>query len=88
MTQSIALDIAVIPSATDLITVAPALASAACYVQNKGPDTVLVAFTSEGSAPAAGYFMLRAGEIFYGTAAHIYVKTLSGFGSLAVGTTG
>lgn len=87
MAQSFAQDVAIIQMATDMAGINPAMAGASAYVQNKGPGPALVAFSSAATAPSAGYILLGAGDMTYGTAAHVYAKTLNGVGVVAIGTT-
>ena len=85
MTQAYASDVTVTTTATDLVTIVAGMASVTSYVQNRGPETIAVAFTSVNSAPAGGYVMLPVGQSVTGSAAHIWAKAINGSATVSIG---
>ena len=81
-------DIAVNASWQDLVATYAGLASTPCYVQNKGPNEVLVMFTASASQPSSDSgILLRRGDVAYGTSAHVWVKGLQGVCGVQCGLT-
>lgn len=85
MTQAYNGDITATTTAQDIVATVAGMASVLAYVQNKGINTIQVAYTSVNSAPTAGYVNVKVGDTITGTAAHIWVKSLNDSSLLAVG---
>jgi hypothetical protein len=77
----------VIPDATwvDLTATYGTLAGVQTWVQNRGPNRAVLAYSSSGSAPTAGGYALEAGGTFGGNAAHIWIIAPNGPATLSAG---
>ena len=85
MSDSYSSNIPVDTNGLDLVTQYSAAANAQAWVQNRGPDAVLIWFTSSTTLPTGGGYLLMPGETFGGTAAHIWAQALKGKASIAIG---
>jgi hypothetical protein len=76
-----------IPDATwvDLTATYGTLANAQSWVQNRGANRVVLAYSSSGSAPTAGGYALDPGGTFGGNAAHIWASAPAGPATLSAG---
>lgn len=80
-------DIALTSDWIDLITPFAAIASTSGWVQNNGTTKIRVAFAASATKPVGGGVLLATGEIAFGTAAHVWVRSVGNTGSCAAGLT-
>lgn len=72
----------------DLATQYPAMAGVQSWVQNKGSLPVLVVYTASATKPTADVGVEVGGsDLWGGNAAHCWVKSVQGNGSVVVGLT-
>ena len=78
-------DILLTTTYTDVTVAYPAMANVQSWVQNRGPQEIVVAYTASSTAPAGGGAYVPMNESWGGSAAHIWVKTLNGTSTCSVG---
>lgn len=87
MSDTYGQDYPVTTSWTDVAAVYTNMAGVAAWVQNRGTLPILVQFSSSASAPTGGGILLSPGDVWSGTAAHCWVKSLNRNGVLSAGLT-